>query len=331
MASSMPAQRLLAVVALFVALCIGSPLGAQTTPDTKTAGKVLRLVKDANDEFDRGEFDDALQLYQEAYDLYPDAVLLYRIGLSADKSGSLRRAVQAYEAFVAAAKSDNATAEQVTARIAELKAIIPPRLTLTSVPAGADVYLGDLESRSLGQTPGDFDLPAGPVDLLVRLDGYKLVKHSVDLSNGESASADVQLEQLVGLEQPDLIKKPDDTSGGGGLGLGGWGWITTGVGVAALGTGVTFAILSSSATEEVNTYDKRAPGASPAGLQALKDKANSRHSTSVALLVGGGVVTAVGVSLIVVDALMDDGESAGLAPAVGVHQGGAWVGFTGRF
>lgn len=325
------AHRLLGIATLIVMLFVCGPAFAQNgTPSKQTAAKVLRLVKDANDEFDRGEFGDALELYQEAYDLYPDAVLLYRIGLSAENTGDKRRAVAAYSAFVDAAKSDDATAQTVKGRIAELQASIPPLVKITSNPAGADVFVNDLDGRSLGQTPGSFEIPTGDVEVLIRLNGYRLEKRKLSLNNGEEDAIDVELQELERLANSD----PDPHSGGseGGLGLGGWGWITTGVGVALLGTGATFAVLAVSATDDVNSYDKQAPGASREELNSLKNRANKMHSTSVGMFVAGGVVTAVGVSLIVVDALSSkDEHAARITPGLGVDQHGAWVGLSGRF
>lgn len=322
-------HRLLTSTALMAGLLICTPSFAQG-PDKQTAARVLRLVKDANDEFDRGEFDDALELYQEAYNLYPDPVLLYRIGLSADKHGDARRAVAAYQAFVDAAKSDDATAQQVAARITELKATIPPRVTITSDPAGAEVYVGSVDAPSLGQTPGAFELPAGEVLVIVRLEGYRLEKQALTLQNGDEETIGVKLVKLKRLSGGD--PPPEEPGDSSGPRLGTYGWITAGVGVALLGTGATFAILSASTTSKVNDYDKRAPGASRAELDDLKDRATSQHKVAVATLAAGGVVTAVGATLILIDVLgSSPDESARLLPAFGSDGRGGWVGFTGRF
>lgn len=334
MASGQHAHRLLLLAALFVSLICASPVYAQASSDTETAAmKVLRLVKDANDEFDRGEFGDALRLYQDAYALYPEPVLLYRIGLSADKLGSKRRAVDAYLAFVDAAKSDDVKALEVTERIAELRATIPPLVTVTTTPAGADVTLNDVNGVVLGQTPNSFELPSNETTLVIRLTGYRVEKRPVTIANGDELSVDVELQKLSQLVQSDPPAEDDGGAGerGGGLGLGGWGWVTTGVGVALLGTGATFAILTSTATSKVNDYDKRAADASRNELEDLKDRANSRHSTSIAAFVAGGVVTAVGVSLVLVDVLTSDDEGSAVAPTLGFGQHGAWVGVGGRF
>lgn len=328
MASGLPAHRLLMLATLVMSLLFSAPLSAQG-PDKETAAKVLRLVKDANDEFDRGEFADALSLYEEAYDLYPDAVLLYRIGLAADKAEKPRRAVEAYQAFVDAAKSDDATAKKVSERIAELRATMPPRVTVTSLPAGADVFVGSVDGPALGQTPGEFDVEQGKTKLAIRLKGYKVVLHELDLDYGATETVDIELEALEGLADSNVT--PETPTDGGGGSLGTIGWVTTGVGVALIGTGAVFAVLTAGATSDVNDYDKRAEGATRAELDELKDKANSLHSTSVITFVAGGVVTAVGVSLIVVDMLTKDDASARIAPTMGIGQHGAWVGVGGRF
>lgn len=322
-------HRLLTSTALMAGLLVCTPAFAQG-PDKATAAKVLRLVKDANDEFDRGEFDDALELYQEAYNLYPDPVLLYRIGLSADKHGDARRAVVAYQAFVDAAKSDDATAQKVAERVRELKATIPPRVTITSDPAGADIYIGSIDEPSLGQTPGAFDLPEGEVLVVVRLEGYRLEKQTLTLQNGDEQKIGMKLVKLKRLAGDDTV--PDPVDPGSGFPLGTIGWITTGVGAALLGTGATFAILSGSTTSKVNNYDKRAAGASRSELETLKDRANSQYKVSLIGFAAGGVVTAVGVTLVLIDIMgSKDEASTTLVPTFGTDGHAGWVGLGGRF
>ena len=286
MASRLP-QRLLGILALMVVMALAAPAFAQDS-DRETAEKVLLIVKNANDEFDRGEYDDALRLYQEAYDLYPEAVLLYRIGVAAEKTGDTRRAVEAYEAYVDASAEDDPTARKLAEEIPKLRATLPPRVTVETTPAGAGVYLDSLDSEPLGVTPGTFELPGNEVELIVRLEGYSVERRELSLENGEEETVTLELEELQRLATTDPEEPPptDDTDS---LNLAIWGWAATGLGVALLGTGATFAILSSSATNDVNTYDKRAPDATRAELDSLKETATSRYKTSVATFIAGGV------------------------------------------
>lgn len=319
---------LLATLTVTALISFSAPVAAQGA-DRETAQKVLMLVKNANDEFDRAEYDDALRLYQEAYDIYPNTVLLYRIGLSAEKTGETRRAIEAYSAYVEAAPEGDTTAEKLGDVIPKLRATLPPRITVNSTPEGADVHLGSLESDPVGTTPGTFELSKNTVELIVRLDGYRVERRVVELQNGEDDIVDVELSERKGLvsgEETSPVEPADTDSSSLAI----VGWTTTGIGVALLGTGALFAGLSSSKTNEVNSYDKRAPGASRDELESLKDTATSQHKTSVATFIAGGVVTGVGVAILLVDMLSDDGEQA-VRPTFGVGHDGAFVGVGGRF
>ena len=331
MARGMRLSRVMGILLLVVGTLLSAPISAQNSgPDKETAAKVLRLVKDANDEFKRGEFRDAMNLYQEAYDLYPNVVLLYRIAEAAEKSGELRRAVDAYTAFADGMKKESKQTEIARQKAQELLASIPPQIKVTSDPAGAEVFINSVDSPSVGVTPGSFDVPAGEVELVIRLDGYRVEKRKFSLQNGDVESADVALTELEGIK---VENPPPPQTDGGGSTLATVGAVTTGVGVALLGTGAVFAILTQSAVDDVNDYDKRAEGASRGELQDLKDKAKSRRSLATTTFVAGGVVTAVGVGLLAIHFASKKGgeESATIQPAGGFMEKGAWLGLRGTF
>lgn len=341
--ASRQAYRLLAVASTFViaiSISMFSPAHAQDDgPAEEVATRVLQLVKDANDEFDRGEYDDALEIYQEAYDLYPDPVLLYRIGLSAEKEGDLPRAVESYEAFLEASDEDDATARRVAKKLPDLRAELAPVVVVTSTPEGADVFVGEIGDEPAGQTPVELQLASGKQQIIVRLDGYRLVRRDVELENGERQEVEVELEELRKLATVDPEEQEAPAGEGSSEGesnIGMWGWIAGGTGVALLGTGAVFSILTASATSDVNDYDKRAPGASPEELEDLKNQARSLYSTSIATYIVGGVFTAIGGALLAVDFLTNSDPSAAEKEAalrlrVVPTASGGWVGLSGRF
>ena len=307
------------------------------------AARVLDLVKNANDEFDRGEYVDALRLYQKAYSLYPEPVLLYRIGLAAEKAGQTRLAIDSYQQFVEAAPEGDATAEKTAQHIVELKASLPPRLTVQSNPPGAEIFLNTMTGEPVGVTPVTVEVPTGEQVVHVRLEGYRVAKETVELKGGEDKTISLELSPLKRLASTDpndvTIEQPAP-EGGGGVDLGLWGYVAGATGVALIGTGVAFSILSSSKTNDVNTYDKRAPGASREELESMKDQATTYYETSVATYIAGGVLTAAGVVLILLDGsstAADEGTAAE-ADATGALRfdvaplpGGGWVGFSGQF
>lgn len=335
--ASCVARRLL-VAAIFVVLTglTTGPVWAQSSgPEAETAERVLRLVKDANDEFDRKEYEDALRLYQEAYDLYPDPVLLYRIGLSAEKAGDARRAVEEYVAFIEASPDGDATAQKLADRVPELKATLSPRVNVTTTPEGAEVYLQNLEGEPIGRSPGQFEIPAGEVTVILRAEKYRVDRQTLQTEPGEDYEVDVKLrplQRLATVEPSDVAPEPAvEASDGSALAL--WGYIASGTGLALIGTGVALSVLSANTTNEANEYDKRAEGASREELDDLKAQATSLYSSSIATYITGGVLLATGGSLLLVHYLTSDGDSDARAwvPSVGAHERGAWVGIAGRF
>jgi tetratricopeptide (TPR) repeat protein len=334
---------MLAVASVLMTLSLASPVHAQQVhaqqgdlSDEETAAKVLRMVKNANDEFDRGEYADALEIYEKAYQMYPDPVLLYRIGLAAEKNGELRRAADSYEAFVKASDEGDPVAQRVAKKLPDIRAKLAPIVTVQSDPPGADIFIGAIGDEPVGQTPAEIELEQGTSTIVLRLEGYRVARQELALENGQREDVQVQLEELRKLstiETKDTAPPPADT----GPDLGTWGWAATGTGAALLGTGVAFSILTASTTSDVNDYDKRAPGASREELDDLMSRAESLYKTSVACYVVGGVFASVGATLLTIDYLSSDSGAApdegsvALRLRVAPTASGGWIGLNGRF
>ncbi|MEZ4460201.1 MAG: PEGA domain-containing protein [bacterium] len=313
-----------AVILCSVAASVVAPTDAFAQSDEASKAKrVLSLIGGANEKFDAEDFAGALADYKEAYELYPDPSLLYRIGLSSEKLGDNFEAVEYYAKFIDAVPDDK-TAKKVRARIDELRAALPARYQVESSPAEAAVRLDDLNNPIICTTPCEIDVPAGRATIIVSKAGYDDGRRVVTAESGARSRAEFELSETIELASTD--PGPTATSEGSGLAM--WGWIATGVGVAALGTGAAFTVLSQSAADDVNSYDKRGPGASPGELQGLKDDATSYYDTSVIMYVVGGVLTATGVTLVVVDSVSSDGSA---SLRVSPTAGGALVGVGGRF
>jgi tetratricopeptide (TPR) repeat protein len=332
--ASRHAHRLLTVAFLAATFALGGPAFAQEEgPSEETAARVLRMVKNANDEFDRGEYGDALEIYQEAYDLYPDPVLLYRIGLAAEKNGEPRRAFESYRAFVEASDADDPTAKRVADKLPDLRAKLAPMVTVQSTPSGADVFVGEIGEEPVARTPAELELAEGEQTVVIRLEGFRVARRELSLENGQYETVEVELEELRQLaDEPEKPVQADSE----GPGLATWGWIATGTGVALLGTGAVFSGLTASKTSDVNDYDKRAPGASRDELEDLKSQAESFYDTSIATYVAGGVLTSVGAVLLAIDYLSSSesdapADEAALQIQLSPTPSGGWVGLSGRF
>jgi tetratricopeptide (TPR) repeat protein len=83
--------------------------------------KALKLFEDSDKAYKAGKFEKAADLLREAYELYPEPLLLYNLGRAQEGLGDAEGAVESYEQYLADAKEikDRGAIER---RIATLKA-----------------------------------------------------------------------------------------------------------------------------------------------------------------------------------------------------------------
>lgn len=285
--------------------------------------RVLELIAQANDYFEAEAYSEALVAYKEAYAQYPDPSLLYRIGLTSERLNQNFDAVDYYARFIDAVPDDK-TAKRVKERIDELRAQLPARYLIESNPSGATVYVGSSQNPAAGVTPAQVDVEPGAAVIVVDLEGYETEVRNLNAVRGEKSTLSLELrEARVVVTPPPGATKPSE-----GVNLATWGWVTTGLGVATLATGGVFSFLSMSTTDDVNSYDKQAAGATREELNGMKDDAMFYYDTSIILYAAGGILTAAGATLLVIDLLSDDGHA---SITVSPTAGGASVGFGGSF
>lgn len=326
----------LAAVLAATALSFGAvPVAAQEKPDAETAKKMLGHIREAKALEKKSDWEGALAEYEKAYELSPQPALLYRMGKAAEEAGKLREAIDYYERFVEALPEENA-ARKVALELPKLKAKLPPELTITTTPPGANIYVGSLAGAPIGSTPYEGQFEAGKVTLLLKLDGYETHREELELEGADIKELNVT---LTPLPTPEVSDGEED---GGGFPITTVGIVTTGIGVALLGTGGVFTVLKNGKVDEVNNYDKRADGVTPtqgrAEIEDLKGQAEQYYQTSLVTYIAGGVVTATGVALLSYGLLSAGDEEAEEASRerrprfdFGVGRGGAWLGVRGSF
>lgn len=305
---------------------------AKTPSDPETIKKVLGLLKAASAHYDAKAYDKAMPLYKEAYSLYPDPAMLYRIGETAEAMGSLREAVSYYDK-VAAAMPEDPKVKTLIKRLPSLKSKVPPLITITSTPSGANVYRDSVTGDPIGSTPYEGEAKVGDVTYVLRLDGYETARRVVTHEPAGQQTLAVTLESNQVTDPSAGLEEPASSSGS----MRTIGYVTAGTGVALLATGGVFSLLQSGKTDEVNSFDKRSqsPAQGRAQLQELKDQAESYHSTSLIFYVVGSLVTVAGAGIVAYDMMQTGQEPATeqtklrwgfeLAPQ------GASVGISGQF
>lgn len=300
----------------------------QKKPDKDTQRKVLGMVKQGNELFEQGKFEEAYTLYKDAYALYPNAAILYRLAQCAENKGALREAARHYERFVKQQPESEQGVKVAQETLPAIYARVKPLVRLTSEPAGANIYVGTLAGEPIGSTPFETDaLPPGKTRIIFKLDGYQTSQQEVEILPADEREVIAKLELMPTQGEEERPSGPSNT-------VAILGWTATGLGVAALVSGGVLTGLSMGATDDVNSYDKRGGGASRAELQGLKDDANGYYSASLGLYIAGGLLAATGIGLLVYDGMKEEAPEQPAA-TVRVNAGWlgqqAWIGLEGRF
>lgn len=115
-------ERLILVGLMCLTIVASSSTGAdaQSTRQDEEARTLFSLGSTA---YDEGRFADALDYFQRAYDLSQRPQLLFNVGQAADRLRQDRRALEAFEAFLAAVPNAPQR-EAIVARVAILRASI---------------------------------------------------------------------------------------------------------------------------------------------------------------------------------------------------------------
>lgn len=303
--------------------------------DEETTKKLLEMIGQAKALEKEGKHKDALELYKQAYDLSPQGALLYRMGRACERSGDMQCAIEYYDKFVAALP-DNPKAVEVKSKVAELRASIPPRLKIVTEPSGANIYLDSAANAPIGSTPFDGEFQKGKVTILVKLDGYETYQQEYDFSGAEVEELKVSLKKLEESSGPTDVSKNEPKKKGSGKGLKLAGYVSTGLGVALLGGGGAFTVLSNQKVNEYNNYDRAGAASPQAGrieLAQLKEDADAHWRRSMIMYSAGGVLTAAGVAMIVLGSggQEEAAEPTALRLDMGMTPGGAFMGVFKRF
>ncbi|HEY3802653.1 MAG TPA: hypothetical protein VGL61_08585 [Kofleriaceae bacterium] len=107
---------------------------AVAAPSAADKRRAAELAAQSAEHYKRGELEVAVALLRQAYELYPQPNLLYNLGLSLEKLGDAKGAIDAYQQYLADAK-DVADRAEIEQRIAALKAQLPAEPAKPPPPA----------------------------------------------------------------------------------------------------------------------------------------------------------------------------------------------------
>jgi outer membrane receptor protein involved in Fe transport len=144
----------------------------------------------------QARFDDALAEFYASNRLVPNRNVQFNIARSLEQ---LHLYDEAFRAWSELLRGNPPAAERAAIEGAIDK--LRPHLALllvTTTPPGAEIYANRRDLGSLGVTPKLLALPAGHVNVLLDLPGYRSVERPVDLVKGNEQKLAPELERIVG-------------------------------------------------------------------------------------------------------------------------------------
>ncbi len=181
------------------ALGLASEAAAQTEPreDSAARDEARELFRQGRQLFQRDRPEEAIELLQRSYELFPSWAASNGLALCEEKLGRMQPALVLYERALAEGGTEIPEAQrtQLEQRIQELRrSLNVAHLSVTTVPAGAQVTY---DGAPLGTTPFAQYVPAGAHTLDLALDGYESSGRSLSLTAGEARVLDVTLVALA--------------------------------------------------------------------------------------------------------------------------------------
>ena len=312
------------------ALGVVAPGLAQAQAPSKTQAppnkEMVALIRQANARWEAEDWAGALALYTKAYALRPEPQLLWRLGQSSERSGDIPQAIAHYEALIQALPQA-AVIPKARARITALSATLPATLRVTSIPAGANLYLDSPDTPPVGSTPATLILTPGEHTLLLKRDGYQTTRRQVELLGGKSQELEVAMQPLgarTPMDEQRLVVVEETRAPQDAFDATFWGSLTVGVGLATMVTGGVFSVLQANATDKANTYDKSgasSPGLGRREVVALQADAEDYHTVASTLYIAGGALAAAGLGVWLYGALgpgADEVETGGISFGINV-------------
>jgi tetratricopeptide (TPR) repeat protein len=241
--------------------------------------------------YQQARYAEAAAAFEEAYRAVPNGVVLYNLGQCYEKLGELDKALTSYREYlrlVPKAEDREGVQNLIASLEARLEATRRPRVTISSEPAGAQVFL---DGQARGQTPWSEPVEVGSHDLELTLSGFLPLKRGLEVRAGEP----IQL-QLVLAPAPVAAPAPTQVQEEAGSRRRTWTWVAAGAAGAAAAGAVTLGLMARSDSRELLARPHERSEA-----QSLHDSARGKSRTANVLYGVAGVAAAAGVTLFFVE------------------------------
>lgn len=250
-------RRLLGASVIFALIFVNAPsveAGSKGAKPTKAAiQRARKAYNQGQKAFDAGQYKEAEEAFQQAYETVPNPVVLLSIAESQIHLKELDEAIANLERYLE--ERPNATDRaDVEKRIEEVKQT-PAILAIMSDPSGADISVDGTDSYKT--TPAEIELAPGEHTVELSLAGREPQRETVFARFGQRHELQIEFgdESPVTPKADDALavdaKEASDDTGEGSSVVP---WIVMGVGVAALATGTVLGVLA--LDEETNFNDR---------------------------------------------------------------------------
>lgn len=138
----------------------------------------------------QGQWQEALNLFVQAYQTYPKATYVFKIANAYVKLGNLPRALDAYLIFNQYEPSEE-VAKRISAEVEKLEGLLKQeygKVFVASSPAGAFVFIDELSKQTKFQTPVVRWLKEGPHSVMFQKDGHMPREIKITVERGGSLS-----------------------------------------------------------------------------------------------------------------------------------------------
>jgi len=317
------------------------PAPAHEVEPSDEARKYFQTGVELLQDPDGARYEEAFKAFRRAYEISPSWKILGNLGLTALKLERASEAITAYERYL----SEGGTQIDPSER-AQIKRDLEVTKTssgtvILHLNGGAAAVLTDTRERSVGgPVVNSYQLGAGETLALQLIAGHHVITASatgkratvdVDVTAGVKRDQELSFDQAsaatatpaVGAPTPQTAPPAPATSHGSGIRTAGL--VIGGVGVAALVGGAVAGLVglkkqSNLESECPNHTCSFGSADEQNNFQNDKNSLKSMGTVTTALLIGGGALTAVGVTLFVVGGSKHD-EQVSLVTELGPFGG----------
>ena len=196
-----------ALISLLIGFAPHLALAQESALSEQQEQQLVGLIEAGKQAYDRGEFDQSLARFREAYDIYQHPDIIYRIALCHERLGEDQQAVQFYRQFLTLApQAPERPRIEKTIAVIEAR-IAKSEIRITTSPAGATIFIDDEANGIAGYSPTALAVKPGNYTLIVQKDGFEPLRELVTVSAGQSVQVRYQLDKAATPSEPGVRKK----------------------------------------------------------------------------------------------------------------------------